>query len=59
MADSIEDQLIEKEKETEAEFKASKEICEIFKLAAGMFMGRVAWTSMKTTDTALLGHSST
>ena len=35
-------------------FKPRDEVKDIFKLASGLFLSRVAWTAMKATDTALI-----
>jgi Na+-driven multidrug efflux pump len=40
-----------------AKYDAGAEVKDIFKLAFAMFFTRVAWTAMKVTDTALIGHS--
>jgi Na+-driven multidrug efflux pump len=40
------------------DFNTLKEVTSIFSLASGMFVSRVAYTAMKVTDSALLGHVS-
>ena len=35
-------------------FNFNAEVKDIFKLASGLFLSRVAWTAMKATDTALI-----
>ena len=47
-----------KDKFERENFNSFREIAGIFKLASGMFVSRVAYTAMKVTDSALLGHVS-
>lgn len=35
-------------------FSFKDEVKDIFKVASGLFLSRVAWTAMKATDTALI-----